>query len=444
MAKTINKYATKAAFDADEAARTALNKTNISFIVETNRVNISGKNILREYSLAQKGDALVFSKTANSLVCIVGASYEPSLLGSDFIDHKIVCVGERGDEVFFAPKDVQAGQMFGFPDVWKLDGFDLENGGSFTITIKDSDASAGKTSVSNVTYAAGSTVADILAQITVPSSNTVKSAVGDYIRIQVTGWSASCGITVTTSGSEQAVRHNPERYQMGFNPEGMSVLGNVKRNKGLPTYFAGGNFKGFKNYYSVSGSEATNLGENSTDILRQSAFNSTDNPTLYNKFGGDYDAYLMSEMAKWPDNDGCLRNWAGKSDTDILNGRTFTDIDADATLRYGFPAAHAAKVFGYADTGYTTGLEAGNWHLPDINAMYTALKDVDFNTYADRFAKTVIKMGGNAHQVRSYYRWASSLASGIHAWSWYTGCSLRAYHRGSSYSVWPFLALKKS
>ena len=180
----------------------------------------------------------------------------------------------------------------------KLTGFNFATGGSFDISLIDRETKSG-----TISYNTSATLGSIAASINALAHSRFSAVANETyncITIEHNDYSAP---TITISNSSPAITMTElaGKYQTTYVD---TILDNGIIKPGqyyLKVYppLRRWNFAKFKAYYSVSGATDVGLSESSASILRQSAFNMTDNPVLYAKYGGDYDAYLMSEMA-WP------------------------------------------------------------------------------------------------------------------------------------------------
>ena len=220
---------------------------------------------------------------------------------------------------------------------------------------------------------------------------------------------------------------------------GLIKPGSIIRTKGLSSYYAGGNFAKFKAYYSVSGATDVGLSETSSSILRQSAFNVTDNPVLYAKYGGDYDAYLMSEMLAWPCGRGVIRQFDSQLMTYALAAKTW--VDFDGTIRPAYPSAAAHAAYGIATEGYTTGFEPGKWCCGSVYDLWLTIRDRNL-AGNDDVNLSLSAVGGTKHLVSDYY-WSCCEYNSNYSWYYNgNGGHLGNGNKCCSYSGRPLLALK--
>ena len=170
-----------------------------------------------------------------------------------------------------------------------------------------------------------------------------------------------------------------------------------------------------------------------------SRFNSTDNPLLTSYYP-TYDAYLQDKMAKQPYGKGAIVDRNGKMNTTLLSAVTFTD--ADGSTKPAYPAAYNAlnATIG-AVSGYTTGLESGNWFLPSFSEFYDLIKGIKLN-YTDKVSVSLIAISGTGGRVLPTDNyWTSTEFSSNVSWYYigYYGI-LYTSNKNDSLRVRPFAA----
>jgi hypothetical protein len=115
----------------------------------------------------------------------------------------------------------------------------------------------------------------------------------------------------------------------------------------------------FKQYYSANGDDSFNQTLTSNGVIRESRFNATDNPILFNYYL-TYDNYLQAKMVKKSYSKGIITDKDGRSNTKKLALVTYTNHDGIVSPAY--PAADYCNLFERAGTKHL----AGSWWLPTV------------------------------------------------------------------------------
>ena len=440
--KYINKYADLAAYTADTNRPTEA-KT-VSKVA--NDLRYEGKNIILPLSSAEKGDTVVYDKNDLTRKVVKLGSLNTATLGSNFVIGGTVAW--RDEKFVYQVANGNAGgtatYSWGAPYRVKVSGFDFATGGSFTITVNSTTTGA-------VTY----TTSDTLSSV----------AVSTMAALQASGFTAATGWSVTAYADCVVVQQNwytPNVTTFNITDAASKVVrvvltGNyqtalsgvltpysfIRRVDGVETYFAGVNLERFYAYYSVSGSAETNQAVGATTIIKESVFNSNDNPLLV-AFYSTYRNYLSAKMARFPYSKGAIIDRNGKLNTDLLVARTWTDYDG--SVKPAHPAAAAAKAYGITTAGHTTGFEAGNWWLPSVAEMRILIKDVTMGlsgitaANADAINRGINAAGGTMVSVTTNY-WTSTEYASLFAWLYYSFGGLNGVNKNNSYNVRPLSAL---
>lgn len=309
------------------------------------------------------------------------------------------------------------------------------NGGfDYAVTINGTAHSG------TVAWSAGATLASIVAQITdvVATYFVVSSEAGeDFIRVTTQGYSNSTftitnatGATVDDlskyckiAGELQEESHRTWQAQdvhTLFPNSGFNAANTVQyaRNGYNLSYMCGANFAQYKYYYGVSGSghggSDTYIAENAVSSrMSQVGFNAcngsgvAEQQALYDKYNGDYDAYLMASMFA-----------IGDTHTNGINYQSYDNGDAqseflasvetmtyDGTYIHAYPAAAAAKALKDAD------FASGN--MPTNTEI--AVMNLDDNKAAINAA--ISALGGTAIGATS---WSVAQFYAIYAWLYYS------------------------
>jgi len=399
-----------------------------------------GENPFAPLSAAQEADIVVYDKDELTHKVVKKGTYDSATFPSARYVIGGVVYAREGDVVNIMAKDKLDNARYAQGYKVKLTGFNFATGGSFDISLADRGTKSG-----TISYTTSDTLGSIAAAINALAHSrfsAVASETYNCITIEHNDYSVP---TITISNSSPAITMTElaGKYQTTLAD---SILGNgiikpdtIIRTKGLSTSYAGGNVAKFKAYYSASGATNVGLSESSSLILRQSAFNMTDNPVLYAKYGGDYDAYLMSEMLAWPCGRGIIRQFDSQLMTYALAAKTWVDVDG--TIKPAYPSAAAHAAYGIAADGYTTGFEAGNWHCGSVYDLYLTIKDRNL-AGNDDVNLALAAVGGTKHLVSDYY-WSCCECHSNGSW-YYRGNlgSMKNNYKYGSSSGRPLLALK--
>jgi len=409
--KYIRKYDSDSAFDADSSAISALDSDSLS-LVGAQRIETSGRNVVVPMIAAVRGDIAVYDKVDGKRKVVRCRTFDRQALDSRYIVGECVCVGRRGNKMLFVHKTDGGNQDWGQGYQVAIDGIDLAGGGSFTFTAT---SRATVTDVT-VTYPANSTYASVAALI--------NAVCGGYWR----AYAYSTGVymehddytggvlTISASSPTLTLRDiTPMKYQL--EDTGLQWTCNrVLRVKGLYTSFGGCVFNRFKEYYSANGLSDANLSEYSPYMLKESAFNTTDNPTIYNKYNGDYDAYLRDEMLLSATGRGAMTDWVDNGS--VLAAVTYAN--AENVQRPAYPAAYAAKQLGLAVSDVVTGFEVGAYHLPDTDELWRLMHEVVYpfasDDGEDDLNYGIVQALGGERIYGDRHYWASSQYDRSTAW----------------------------
>lgn len=419
--KNIKSYANKAAYDADLTRPT--NQSLVNMIVDTNSIIRKGVNIITEGRYATEGDTVVWD-TVDLRPKVVKYGTLALPLSSRYI----ICgtVKMRTEKNVFVVANQNVGS-FKWAAPWKvkLSGFSFASAGSFTLTINSTQTAAINYATSDtLTTLAASIQAAIRAVMTVATWTV--TAYSNYIVVEqnsytpnVTGFTCSdVGITVNV------LTGNYQTATSGLLNANTSVF----RVDGSVTSWALTNLEKSYLYYSVSGLDTTGGQIIDAGIIKESRFNATDNPILFNAYG-TYMNYLSAKKVRYPYSKGIITDLSGKSNTDKLAGVMFTDHDG--TQKTGYDAAYAAKTFGITGAGI---FDVGNWWLPSLPELYLIMKDVTEGLTG--FALDKLNAGIDAAEGTKinagHYMWSSSEYGGSSAFRFngplgYMGASGKLY-----------------
>ncbi len=404
--KNINNYANLAAYNAD--SNRPANQNTVSLIKDTNSILRKGVNVIMEGRYAGIGDTVVYD-TVDQRPKVVKLDTLILPLSDRYI---IVGTVWRRDEknVHIVANQYAESSRWGSPWRAKLSGFDFSSAGSFTVTINSSTTSEiNYTTSDTLTTLAAKIQSAIQAIMTTHPAGWTATAYGNYIVVQqdsytpnVTNFTCSyAGVTVNI------LTGNYQTATSGLLNNNTSIF----RIDGSVTSWAGCNYEKFLSYYSVNGSDTTNGGLLDASVIKESRFNATDNPILFNYYGA-YRNYIAAKMIRYPYSKGIITDYDGKGNTDKLSTVMFTDHDG--TLKAAYPAASSAKNFGIAGA---VGFTPGNWWLPTASELYLIMKDLTYGLSGfslDRVNKGIEAAGGTKMHV-GHYIWTSSEYAGTYA-----------------------------
>jgi hypothetical protein len=371
----INKYADKAAYEADAARLKTLSSE--SYIENDGMLIYDGVNTVIRKSAAGVGDLVVFDKTDSTLKFIKGDTLVTEKIPPQLIPVAVV-YARQGERVLIVSLEnaTVGSQRWAYSYEVALSGFDLAAGGTAVLSFGQGIYAMELP----ITYAAGASLADIAAQIN--ANATVKSTYGwtasvdeatARIIVSSNTWHPDFAIIKVVSGCQ--ITRPPEDVNYQTTLTGVLIEGAtdpVRRKNGVDASLAGCNPEEFLRYYSANGSEKPGQQPGSGEIIRESAFTEEANPALVAAYP-TYRDYLFGEhLLQYPAAYGALLR-DGKTDTHLIGRLTFEDIYGKTQYRY--PAAAAALDYGITVEGATTGLEAGAWWLPSVDEIYLLMHD---------------------------------------------------------------------
>lgn len=414
----INKYADKAAYEADAARLKTLSSE--SYIENDGVLLYDGVNIVIRKSASGTGDLVVFDKTDSTLKFIKGDTLVTEKIPPQLIPVAVVYARQGGRVLIVSLENATvSSQRWAYSYEVALSGFDLAAGGSAVLSFGQGIYAMELP----ITYAAGASLADIAAQIN--ANATVKSTYGwtasvdeaaSRIIVSSNTWSTSYATIGVVSGCQIARPPEDVNYQITLT--GVLIEGSneyVRRNNGVNISFAGCNPERFLQYYSAKGSQATGQMPGSSEIIRESAFTEEANPALVAAYPTYRDYLLDEHMMQCPSAYGALLR-DGKTNTHLIGRLTFEDIYGKTQYRY--PAAAAALDYGITVEGATTGLEAGAWWLPSVDEIYLLMHDrvlTSADRESDPVNRTLSRLGKATCYGASYYPWTSCECNPAHA-----------------------------
>jgi len=436
----IRLYNTLADYQSDAAAIAALSGSVVSAVVDGTGVKYDGKNVVVPLSAAQPDDIVLFDTVELKHKALKYGTYNAATFPSRYIIGPVV-YNRRGNIVTAMAKDKTASLRFAQGYKVKLTGFDFVNGGSFGISF-----TGRATQAETITYTSSDTLTTVAAMINALAEDQFNAVANDTyncITIEHNDYYVPT-ITISASSPEIVMTELAGKYQTTYID---TIIGNglikpttILRNKSITSYYAGAHYEKFRSYYAASGTATAGLAETASEILKESAFNATDNPTIYNKYSGSYAAYIQSEMLAWPTGRGVMRQFDSKAMSDSLAAQVWPDVDG--TIKPAYPAAYAHKTYGITTTGVTTGFETGNWYMGSVYDLYMSIKDRNISG-TDRLNLSIAAIGGTKHLPSDYY-WSCCEYSSNYAWFFngYYGGLLDYNFKNTTFTGRPLLALK--
>lgn len=403
MGKYIKNYANKAAYDADV---TRPKDSSVVSGIAGERVIYDGKNVFVDKTSANVGDIVVVQ--GGELKYIKLDTYDATLITVEPIG---VVYHRTPDEVRILHKTDLGTAQWAAPFRAKIEGFDLANGGTHTIKVNASEYP--------FTVGVGATIAGvnaaILAALPTGAGWTVESKT-NYVVVQRSYHTPVITTFEVTGGATVTLLNNDNQANLSAL---LTPYGGTSRNNGVVTTYGGANYDKFLAYYSVSGSEATNVSALEAAPVRRTAFTMEKNPLLVDAYK-TYENYIQANMVRYPYSKNAIVDNNGKRNTTLLSGKAFTDDDG--VVKPKFPAAKKAN------EQTAGGVE---WWLPSFEEMLILINKVGGTNDPINRALTAIS-GGTVSNSTSH--WTSSETSSSHAWRYYgtTGCMNLNYKTNAS------------
>lgn len=403
----INKYTNKAAYTAD-TDRLAT-KSAVSFITDDNLSIFDGVNIVVEKQSASEGDLVVFDKSESRVRVVKAATVNKAQLPANLVPVGVV-YARRGKKTYMVALDNATSKRWAATYEVALSGFDLANGGTFTLRIN--------TTETTFTYAAGATLADIAANIAanLPHYNAAgyggwtASASDNAVIMSSNTYSAAMATIAAVSGVAITRTSDDRNYQTSLTD--LLIEGSVeyvRRNNRVNSNVAGCNRAKFIEYEATNGTTpAANVAVGSATIVNRASFNDSEYCADLRAAYTTYEAYLLGEHElQYPASYGAgVRD--GKTNTAKIGTLRFTDIRSSSSPCY--PAAAEALAFGVTAEGYTTGFEAGAWWLPSVDEIFLLMRDRAFSSATlagDPVNTTLVRMAKSTCYGNGSYPWTS-------------------------------------
>ena len=401
--KNINRYENLAAYEADTNRPT--DENTVSLIKDINIIKRNGVNVIVPSIYCSVGDTVIYDTVEEKYKVIKNGTVNRNLLSSRYIITGIVA--ERNNTSALIDAGVQVVKQWAAPYKVKMSGFSFASAGSFTLTIND-------TTTDTINYTTTDTLATLAAKMQdairaiYPSGWTV-TAYNDYIVVEQNYYTPNV-TAFTCSDAGVTVSILTGNYQTALTGL-LTPSTQIFRNDGTVTYYAGGNWWKFKQYYSASGEDLTNQTLTSVGVIKESRFNVTDNPILFNYYK-TYDNYLNAKMAKKSYSKGIIIDRDGKGNTQKLAGITYPNHNS--VISPAYPAADYCNLFERAGTKHL----AGSWWLPTVwefDKLISKITNGITGMEQDAMTKGFIEAGLTPLSVNTTY-WCSSESYSYYAW----------------------------
>ena len=470
MSKYLRQYADRQAYTNDTTRPT--DRSSVS--VAGNGVEYDGKNVIVPYRSAslEMGDEKLFDLAEHREVILKHGTYNAATFDSaryvrseafyllSYADRDIFVYKRAiGDKTNSYGGAVDGSEQWAANNEYKVT-CDLTEDGGFSYTCTPYSAAIS----GSCSWEAGATIASVVSQLTVGSGLTVK-AIGD----NAIGFSLSTynNGTITFSNTSHAtvldcslsarigINGTPKGSHAGFQGQTVKAIFPALEYMAASSvcYCESGNNSSyrtnvkpeqFKSWASASGA-ASFTAESGIEPMRKSVWDAlassevAEQKALYDKYGGDYDKYLLSRRIKKNICKGinatCREQ--GMAYTYALANCYFTD--AEGNTKHIYPGAAICAAFGITVDGETTGFEPGNWYMNSCTELVEELTPENVTILNAAINTTT---GGQTIQWRA--QWAVGEYNGNHAWFYYPGSgALDLNHKCYSFQVRPLLASKR-
>ncbi len=408
----INSYTDRSAYTAD-ATRTRT-KSAVSFVTADNEQIFDGINIVADKNSAAVGDLVVFDKTLSKVRVIKAKTILKAQIPANLHPFGVV-LGWRGDKVLFASLFNAGNARWAHPFEVRISGISTALSGTLAIIVQNNGSLSEEVDVS---WNAGDTLTSIATSIsaqfqtlTDADNRTWTASVDGSDIILSHNYSLVDTVTsITGTGGGSAVTYVEDGVNYQTTRAYLTTNEYVQRRNGVRSSFGGGNYRKFPQYYSTNGSTPTSaIPLGSTIIVNETAFEESEYCSALRDAYDTYEDYLFGEhMLQYPAASGAhLR--IGKELTALLASLKGTDVRGEDENRY--PAAAMALAYGISLDGYTTGFEAGNWWLPDVEEMGMMMRDRRYDASdtdtEDPVNDTLVKMGAATMYGSGFYPWIS-------------------------------------
>ena len=404
--KNINKYDNLAAYDAD--TNRPANENTVSLIKDINIIKRNGVNVIVPSIYCEVGDTVIYDTVEEKYMVIKNGTVNRALLSSRYIITAVIV--ERSFTSALIDAGVQVTKQWAASYKVKMSGFSFAADGSFTLTINSTTTAAINYTTSDTLATLAAKMQDaIRAKMTTHPIGWTVTAYADYIVVEQNSYTPN--VTVfTCSDTNITVNILTGNYQTAITGL-LSPSTQIYRNDGTVEYYAGANFLKFKQYYSANGGDSVGQTLTSNGIIRESRFNATDNPILF-EYYKTYDNYLQAKMVKKSYSKGIITDKDGQGNTRKLAAVTYTNHDGVVSPVY--PAADYCNLFERAGTKHL----GGSWWMPSVwefEQIISKITNGISGVEQDIITKGFIEAGLTPLNVNSLY-WLSCEYSSSLAW----------------------------
>ena len=409
--KNINNYENLAAYEADTNRPT--DENTVSLIKDINIIKRKGVNVIVPSIYCSVGDTVVYDTEEEKYKVIKNGTVNIALLSSRYIITGVVV--ERSNTSALIDAGVQVSKQWAASYKVKMSGFSFVADGSFTLTINSTTTDAISYTTTDTLATLATKMQDaIRAIMTAHPLGWTVTAYADYIVVEQNSYTPN--VTVfTCSDANITVNILTGNYQTAITGL-LSPSTQLYRNDGTVEYYAGANFLKFKQYYSANGDDSVDQTLTSNGVIRESRFNATDNPILFNYYL-TYDNYLQAKMVKKSYSKGIIIDKNGQSNTKKLAVVAYTNHDGVVSPAY--PAADYCNLFERAGTKHL----GGSWWLPSVwefEQIISKITNGISGVEQDIITKGFIEAGLTPLNVGSHY-WLSCEYTSSLAWIYYGG-----------------------
>ena len=405
--KNINKYDNLAAYDAD--TNRPANENTVSLIKDINIIKRKGVNVIVPSFYCSVGDTVVYDTEEEKYKVIKNGTVNRTLLSSRYIITGVVV--ERSNTSALIDAGVEVAKQWAAPYKVKMSGFSFVADGSFTLTINSTTTSAINYTTTDTLATLATKMQDAIRAITAHPLGWTVTAYADYIVVEQNSYTPN--VTVfTCSDANITVNILTGNYQTAITGL-LSPSTQLFRNDGTVEYYAGANFLKFKQYHSANGDDSVDQTLTSNGIIRESRFNATDNPILF-EYYKTYDNYLQAKMVKKSYSKGIIIDKNGQSNTKKLAVVAYTNHDGVVSPAY--PTADYCNLFERAGTKHL----GGSWWMPSVwefEQIISKITNGISGVEQDIITKGFIEAGLTPLSVDSYY-WLSCECSSSGAWAY--------------------------
>lgn len=391
MGKYIKNYTDKTAYQADNTRPT---DSSVVSNIEGMSVIYAGKNVIVTKKACNVGDMVAIED--GEIKYIKLDTYDANLTTLRPFG---VVYHRTPTQVHVLYKNDLGSYQWAAPFRAKVEGGGLGTGGTHIIKVNASEYS--------FTVPAGATrqqVADaILAALPTGTGWTVE-AKADYVVVQRSFYTPSINTFEITNGPTVTILNTDQQARLSGL---VTPYLNITRNSGFETYYAGGNYDRFLEYYSIYGTEDRNVAIGHINIIRRSAFTLDANAILFTHYNS-YEDYIRDNMVRFPFSKNAIIDSDGKKNTELLAKEMYTDDD-------GVQKPQCPPAF------YAWNLNAGGaqWWGPSTPWLFILMSKIRAVRANDPINRSRVAIGGTAIGITQYI-WAVSEYSSNLAW-YYNG-----------------------